>query len=409
MSEWTGLDPAGTEQLSNPGVLRDVLEIFKHHEPFCRNDPGSQIYADLEDLYPDITWRATDHKGSFRPIFRKNNPWDKLGLITPEPDVAYVTPLGDEVLSGEKDFSEVFIEATRDHREPDGIPSYAIMCAAGLEMPEEVFTTEDIEFAISTKYEPGKRNLGECLSDRRRRGLAFPQGSRRKRSLRAFMNGLVIAGAFVNVSGGGWVLNKRDAALEISSSVATVTPVEQVKAEPLPKLPKEIRPPSWELREIGVARPVGTITPSLAPSNPQQRAEFLEKAYTIHEKLVQMTAHAIRQAGGTPFDHPQSIDAAAKTPTPVIVEAKSIHSGNALIQVRNAVAKLWEYRWRWRRDFSQDTILVIVTNENPSRFLDDDLIEYLTVDRGLRLFWLDGDRLVDCRGNRLQDLLAPGA
>lgn len=409
MPEWTGLDPAGTEQLWNSTLLKDGLEIFKRYEPFSRNDPGSPIYRELEDQYPDITWRGTDHTGGFRPIFRKNNPWAKLGLVTPESEIAYVTPLGDEVLSGEKDFPQVFIEATRDHREPDGTPSYAIMCSAALEMPEAVYSAEDIEFAISAKYEPSKRNLRECLTNRRKLGIVFPQGSRRERPLRAFMNGLVIAGAFVNVSGGGWTLNNAEAAREISSSAHMVIPAEQIKAQSLPKIPKETLPSSWQLREISTERPVSTITPSLTPSDPQQRAQLLEKANTIHEKLVQMTADAVRQSGGTPFDHPQSIDVAAMSPIPVILEVKTIHSGNALVQVRNAVAKLWEYRWRWRREFTQDTTLIIVTNENPSRFLDDDLIEYLTVDRGLRLFWLDGDRLVDHLGVRLQDFLAPGA
>lgn len=407
MSEWTGLDPAGTEQLWHATVLKHGLEVFKRHEPFSRNDPTSPIYADLEDLYADITWRGTDHLGTFRPILRKNNPWEKLGLITPEPDSAHVTPLGDEVLSGEKDFNEVFIEATRNHREPDGAPSYAIMCAAGLEMPEEVFTTEDIEFAISTTYQPSTRNLRECLSARRGRRIVFPKGSRRNRSLRGFMNGLVIAGAFLNVSGGGWVLNRIDVAQEISSAIIRLPRGKKDTSKPLPR---ETRPSSWELREIKPGgRPAVTITPSLGESNPEQRAQLLEKANSIHEKLVQMIAEDIRQAGGKPFDHAQSIDAAATTPTPVILEVKTIHSGNSLSQVRNAVAKLWEYRWRWRRDFSQETMLVIVTNENPSNFLDNDLIEYLTVDRGLRLFWLDGDQLVDRRGNRLRDLLAPGA
>ena len=409
MSEWTGLDPAGTEQLWNPIVLKDGLEIFKRHEPFSRNDPGSPIYPELEEQYPDITWRGTDHTGSFRPIFRKNNPWAKLGLITPEPDSAYVTPLGDEVLSGEKTFSEVFIEATRDHQEPDGTASYAIMCAAGLESPQEVFTAEDIEFAISAKYAPSKRNLRECLSERRRLKMVFATGSRRERPLRAFMNGLVIAHAFVNVTGGGWVLDNADAAREISSTIGRFSSVQQIKNQPLPILPKEERASSWKLREISTGRLVSTITPSLTPHDPEQRAQLLEKANSTHEKLVQMTADAIRQVGGTPYDHAQSIDVAASTPIPVILEVKTIHSRNALIQVRNAVAKLWEYRWRWRKDFSETTMLVVVTNENPSRFLDADLIEYLTVDRGLKLFWLDGDQLVDHCGKRLQDFLAPGA
>lgn len=406
MSDWTGLDPGGTEQLFEPSVLINALEVFKRHEPFSRNNADSPIFADLEDLYPDITWKNYDAQGSFRPIFRKTNPWAKLGLITPDTVDIVVTPSGDELLASEKTISQVFIDATKHHREPDGTASFSTMCKAATTLPEEVFTLEDVEYAISKTYQAGTESLEVALRRVRSSRTTFPSGSRRKRTLQSFMNALVTAGA-LSYTDTGWLLNDLSIATEIagqartsvSSGIRIDSSTDAVAGTESQRQTRNFRPIVED----------GRTTPSYNSSDfssydPIRRALLLEKANGIHESLVRRCASIIRALQKTPIEDSNSFDVAVED-WELIIEVKSINRANAVSQLRKAVAQLPEYRWRYKSIFSTNSVLIIITNENPASYVDNDFIDYLKQDRSLHLFWLDGENLRNAEGDNLQDFL----
>lgn len=219
MGNWKGLDSGGTEQLWQPDILLEMLGVLKSHEPFSTSDSNSPIFDDLEDLYPDITWRNYDRNNSFRPIFRKCNPLAKLGLIEASSTNGSLTPLGDEVLSGTMTLGEVYENAAKYHTERDGTLSMSMMCSAVLEYPDHTFTLEDVEFGISTKYDPNLHNCKFLVDYVQQNHLTFSQGdTTRRRRIRDFYQVLVYANALSQTSD-GWFLNDKSVAQNIASSV----------------------------------------------------------------------------------------------------------------------------------------------------------------------------------------------
>jgi hypothetical protein len=417
MSEWQGFDSGGVEEIWPPEVLREGLEIFKAHEPSSRTDPDSPIFDDLEDRFPEVTWRPVKpNPRDFRPIFRRNNPWVKLGLIDDHPRKVYVTELGDELLQNEKSLAEVCTEAAKAYRESDGTPSFGIMCRAALEAPDVEFRLEDVEFGVSKGYADGTESLAEALKRIRTKGIAFPKLSRRPRTLRTFLNLLVTAGALVTTST-GWALGDPVVASEVAQDLLMAAsgafPAEGIATtEPIPKpgkgTKKAVAPAkgSSNRREIKPGnRPSSIFTANINKEpDPQKRALLLEKANSIHEHLVERAAIEIRNAGLTPIEDPNSFDAATSSGT-AMIEVKSINKINAISQIRKAVAQLPEYRWRSKDQFDANTKLIILTNENPEPFIGSDLVQYLKEDRKLELFWEDGKSIVNKAGDKLGDWL----
>jgi hypothetical protein len=413
MSEWKGLDPGGTEQLWDSSVLIGALQIFKAHEPFSRGDAQSPIYDDLEEKFPEITWRNFDQSGSFRPVFRKTNPWVKLNLVSDETNNAYLTPVGDELLSGEKSLNEVFVEATKNFVEIEGDASYQTICRFMLQLPNITITLEDVEFAISDCYVRGELSATDSINKARNLGLTFPLGSRRPRTLRAMMNALVITGAIVN-SVNGWILRDPSIAKEIANIEFLTTNVatDTIPSEnPVPATTPTTSPRSVntvysgrEIRERNRAESGLTSRALSKTYDPINRALLLEKANSIHEQLVQKCAGIIKAQGHTALEDPNSFDVACLK-LKVLMEVKSINSINAVSQLRKAVAQLPEYRWRHKDHFDQDSRLLVITNANPSNYVDNDYIDFLLTDRRLFIFWDDGANLVNHLGTTLQDFL----
>ena len=413
MPEWKGLDPGGTEQLWESSVLIGALNIFKAHEPFSRGDSQSPIYDDLEEKFPDITWRSFDQSGSFRPVFRKTNPWAKLNLVSDETHNSHITPIGDELLSGEKTLSEVFIEATKNFVEIEGDASYQAICRFMLDLPTTQISLEDVEFAISDGYIVGKLSALDSLNRSRSLGLTFPAGSRRTRTLRAVMNALVITGAIGN-SQNGWILRDASIAKEIANVVfATSSPASTPRSLILPT-PSQITPITsrssntiYGGREIKVRTRAESGYKPLAISqtyDPINRALLLEKANSIHEQLVQKCAAVIKSLGLIALEDPNSFDVACLD-LKVLMEVKSINNINAVSQLRKAVAQLPEYRWRHKDHFDSESKLLVITNSNPGNYVDKDYIDFLISDRQLLIFWDDGSNLVNYSGIKLQDFL----
>lgn len=416
MPEWKGFDSGGTEQLWEPDVLMDMLTIFKTHEPFSRNDPNSPIFDDLENLYPNITWRNVNADGSFRPIFRKTNPLVKLKLTSEEPTDVSVLPLGDDLLSGVVNIQEVFTLAAKEYRESDGAPSMGIMCHAAISDPNAVFTLEDIEFGISKIYDPNANNLRNAINHVRNNNVVFPENSSvRKRRLRGFMNSLVRTTAISEVTG-GWKLNDVNVARDIAAIVG-VPAVQQItglahKKKTAKKTTKKktrtARQPTYQTVGEGPRRQI-TVTASVeSVSDPVQRALLLERANNKHEELIVSLAELIRNNGRVPIEDLNSFDIAFDDGVnQVIIEVKTITQNNCISQIRKALAQLPEYRWKHRETFGEDTKLVIVLDNDPTEFLDEEYMEYLSDDRNILVIWQQGGQFVDQENRNLSDILFP--
>jgi hypothetical protein len=403
MGSWKGLDAGGTEQLWDADLLVDVLRIFHANEPFDRSAENSPIYPELEDQYPDITWRNTDATG-FRAIFRKTNPWVKLGLTTDDAHVAYVTTIGTELLTGEKSIRDIYIGATKIHQESDGIYSFAVMCRAALEASDQRFTLEDIEYGISKGYCDGTQSIAECIADVRARGLSFPSGSRRIRTLRAFMNALVDSGALINTTS-GWMLHDSSVAAEIAQIQLKVVNKKVITSIPTP-LPTTSRAANFNIKpiEAGV-RTVQPFSSTTGNYDPAKRALLLEKATSIHELLVEKCASSIRDLGGDPIEDQNSFDVASISMN-VIIEVKSVNEINAMSQVRKAIAQLLEYRYRHRKLFVKTPRLILVTNKNLVDLVEEEIINFLQEDQGISLYWLNEDAVTNAKGINLAAFLS---
>jgi len=402
MGSWKGLDAGGTEQLWDADLLIDVLRIFHTHEPFDRGAENSPIYNDLEDQYPDITWRNRDATG-FRAIFRKTNPWVKLGLTTEDAHNAFVTTAGTELLAGEKTIRDIYIGATKNHQEIDGIYSFAVMCRAALEAPGEKFTLEDVEYGISKGYCNNTQSVTDSINDVRIKGLSFPSGSRRIRTLRAFMNALVDGGALIYTTN-GWMLNDASVAAEIAQIQLQVANNKIITTTPT-QLPTTSRATNFNIKtiEVGV-RTVQPFSVGLGKYDPAKRALLLEKATSIHELLVEKCALSLRDLGGEPIEDQNSFDVASISLN-IIIEIKSINEINAISQVRKAIAQLLEYRYRHRNLFNKIPKLALVTNTNLVNLVDEEIINFLKEDQGISLFWLEDNIIKNTEGISLATFL----
>ena len=394
MAFWNGFDSGGVEQIWDDALIVQVLEVFQKNEPFDRSDEEAPFYDQLEQMFPDITWRERDYRNSFRPIFRRANPWVKLGLITPGTKNAELTTLGLEVLSGEKTLRDVYIEATSIFVENDGITrTFAIMCQAALQLPDEVFSLEDVEYAVSQDPDYTAASLIVALQKRRVIAQRFSHGSRRPRVLRRIMNSLVSAGALLEVPF-GWKLASSEIAAEISGSSNSTEESEK----PVVIFQKGIFAPNVKEIAPGV-RPLRTISASfVARIDPIQRALLLERAHSEHERIVEKCADLIRSLGGKPIEDLNSFDVACSEHIKIIFEAKSITRTNCFSQLRKAVSQLPEYRWRHRHKFDDRTRLVIALNADPTPWVDADFLNYITEDRGISIIWLIGGHFVDRLG-----------
>lgn len=404
MGSWKGLDAGGTEQLWDDDLLIDVLTVFQQHEPVDRAKNDSPIYVELEEIYPDITWRKTDHNG-FRPIFRKTNPWVKLGLTTESPHSCCLTTAGNDLLAGVKSIKEVYVDATKAFQETDGTYSFAVMCRAAIEAPNEFFSLEDVEFAVSKAYANGELSLEAALAQSRGKKLAFANDTRRVRTLRAFMTALVNSGALIYTSA-GWALGESKAAAEIAQ-IQLTSEAAKILAAPKTDLPTSVRAPSSNIKTIEAG--VRTVQPFSSGGgkqfDPEKRALLLEKATSIHELLVEMCADQIRNKSGHPVEDHNSFDVASISLN-LLIEVKSLTPSNAVSQLRKGLAQLLEYRFRHKESFADKTRLIMVTNLNPCELVDAEFFSFITLNQGIELFWLDKGNLLNGAGINFEASLA---
>ena len=399
-SKWNGLDSGGTEQLWEPDVIFDMLGIFKKYEPFSRNDPESPIFEDLENSYPNITWRNYNADGSFRPIFRKANPLQKLGLISPESFNAIVTELGNSLLIGETGISDIYKLAASVHQEISGEYSMALMSHALLNAPEETFSIADIELGIAQEYQPDNTSITEIVDHVRNNQLVVDSQTRVRR-IRNFMNVLVYAEVAVSTTS-GWKLRNPAVAREVASSIKVTTTKSAVVEHKIKR---------GKTRQKQIFTPIGKTKASAKPFfeavkksiDNEHRSLLLERASQSHEDTVYQLAVALMGIGANAVEDRNSFDVAINEPHPALFEVKSIHAKNVVSQLRKAIIQLIEYKWRHKQFFGSDPKLFVVFDRDPTAFLEDEYFEFCSEIIGEEPIWLQNEGFADRFGHKLLD------
>lgn len=401
MIDWMGLDSGGTEQLWDPSLLVDILQVMKDHEPFSRTDPHSAIFDDLQTLHSNITWLNVNRDGSQRTAFRKNNPMTKLGLTTPETENAFVTELGTEVLSNNLNIRDVFAIALSTHTEEDGKNSFATMCEAALLLPDHDFTVEDVEFGVSKLENLTLGSLTKAITDVRDKRLKISDATRRRRIRSSVMKMLVRSGALAETEL-GWRLHDKNQAQSIAERPVYETadldvsrPVRQKVREPKKSFSviktENRQRASFDLSKSGKADPVKT-------------AIALERSSQLHENIVATLGKELIELGLDTFEDPDSFDIAILKKQSAIFEVKTVTPKNAIAQIRKAVVQLEEYRWRHFKHFEKPPSLFIVLSQNPAQYLDADYFNFIEQDRQMKIIWQEQE-FVDRHGTALQELL----
>lgn len=400
MADWKGLDSGGTEQIWAPNIIVGALEIFRRHQPYNRHQTDSPIFDELENKFPNITWRNFNRDGSFRPIFRKSNPWKKLDLVaslTNKNEV--VTPKGEDVIKGISSVQNCFMSAARDHIENDGTRSFAIICSWVISNPSKIISLGDIGAKIDGNNSYAQKKIGtSSLSEGK-------TSSTRHRRLRGMLNVLISAGALAEISDNLWGVADEEVISFIVGDFddELETSVDGVRSARTSKIDKS---PSFKLRPWSGGRTIRMSERGInAESNPEQRRNLLDKANSIHQSLVDQIASVIVAQNGRPFEDYNSVDICVSDIAKIIFEVKSLTVNNATDQMRKAVSQLYEYRWRFRDKFGPETTLCITTDIDPRTLLDDDFIQYLIEDRKVILLWRDSSRLISHNDRFLEEIL----
>jgi len=411
MRSWTGLDPGGTEHLWDPNKLIEVLEILDELSPFNHMDPNSPIYPVLSSRIPSTKWFSFDKNGQFRPIFRRTNPWTRLGLIEEREGMSYTSPIGHDLLEKRLSISEVLLLAAQSHVEANGDRSFPRIANALIEMNGVPISSREIILGLMDHYE-SLDSVSKQIREIRKSGKKVASDDRRKRNVSGLMNILVSTGgaALAIDSSEGWILKdkkileeiaiadpyykseatpaiKKSGGLVGSSGVRTQTkpkPVDNFAKSATRSLFNPISP------EVSSSFIPGTRNYS-APADPQLASLRLERANRIHAELVADIARNLIRKGLDPVEDLATFDVAVFKSKPCLIEVKSVHAANATAQIRKAISQLLEYRWIHETLFESDPKLLILVNESPVKNLIPGYIDFLRKDLKIEVLWKSGD------------------
>jgi hypothetical protein len=396
---WTGLDPGGVEHLWQPEVLMAGLRVLAEHEPFNHGDPQSPIYEDLRRMFPSSTWYSWGPSGDFRPIFRRSNPWIRLGLVVNSEGGSTVTPVGQDLLNGSLSIEEVFTIAAASHRESNGFPSFARLALSFiLVSPQSLSIDQIIVGILQNCHEDGKivDQIGDVPPE------SVTSNDRRRRAVRAMLNVLIATRGIIEIAEGERRWRASD--LEVLKQIAQLDPRYSIEIPPQERGTGPIvRLPETEASTRSGRRPVRngfqrfdpssrasggrTVRVRASQSDPIRQALLLERANRTHQELVEIAAARLEDASLEPMEDIDSFDLAVFSGRPCLIEVKSIHSENTQAQVRKAVSQLLEYRWRHASLFESSPQLLLLTNSDPTDYLIPGYQEFLEVELGIRTLW----------------------
>lgn len=385
---WTGLDSAGTEHLWDEEELRIGAEIFNRFPLANHRDPNSPIYPALESSLPHHTWRE-DNGGEFRPIFRRANPWAKLGLVNGEAGSLDLTPLGRAFLAYQVNISEVLEIACSNYVEQDRymqrelLRPYAIMADAFLQRLNSPLSVADFYFCINPYH-----NLGTDLSYAMTHGVSSSNvPPTAKRRIRSMLHHLVIAGAIREITTNTeWVARdtpilKRIAGLP-NSRATTQEPTQVTSSTSITSWANRVYQLADEPRRFRIAAATST--------DPEQKARLLERANELHANTVEALAKIILNMSETPYESTKSYDLYTEAQgIGRLFEIKSWTQANLSSQLKKAISQLDEYYFRQKLDFLANTERYIVLDRNPQGYLEDWIEEYIFDYHRMVLCWIE--------------------
>jgi len=425
MRSWTGLDPGGTEHLWDPNKLIEVLEILDELTPFNHMDPNSPIYPVLSSRIPSTKWFSFDKNGQFRPIFRRTNPWTRLGLIEERDGMSYTSSIGLDLLEKRLNISEVLLLAAQSHIEANGDRSFPRLASALIHMNGSPISSREIILGLMDNYESSTPITKQIL-DVRLSGAKVSSDDRRKRNVSGLMNILVSTGgaALAIDSSEGWIVKDRQILEEIAvadSLYQTGSGLLKTKIR-TPILSGGVQAPVKSKQTVGYSKAATRST--FAPVSPEVTSSFvpgtrnysapadsqlaslrLERANRIHAELVADIARNLINCGLEPVEDQATFDVAVFKSKPCLIEVKSVHAANATAQIRKAISQLLEYRWIHRSQFESEPRLLILVNECPVKNLIPGYIEFLRSDLNIEVMWKSGTEFESHELSSLQDAL----
>jgi hypothetical protein len=388
-------------------------------------DPKSPIYPALSSQFPTTKWFAFDSTGQFRPLFRRTNPWSKLGLTEENQGQSFISSLGKDLLDDTVDIQQVLIQAAQSHVESNGERSFAKLAEALIEMDGVGLSSSDIVLVL-LENSVGSGSIKEKLKNTKHLSTTLPTTDRRKRNVASMMNLLVsTGGAMLTIdSVQKWVAVDTNVLRQIagvkespsdlprtegslSTGLIEDSAILEVEIQPASKSSKKSRGISAfrsASSDVGSIFIPGHIKYS-APSDPELASLRLERANRVHAELVAFLAGRLQKMGYTPIEDPGTFDLAVTSPHSIIFEVKSVHATNTTSQIRKAVSQLFEYRWIHREFFDTPPMLAIVVNQNPGRDLLPGYIEFLSHDLNIQVFWIENQDLVNADGETLEETL----
>lgn len=159
--EWKSID-AGREGLWKFPIWKGVLEIVARHEGEEVYDEASDIYLDLEKVFPSETWRSTD-KGKFRPLFRDYpQPWTQTQTLDISDHKFKLTPLGKQLVTGRISPNEVFLKLLYSYTE-NGEKPFRIIATAFSEVNRPLSLIE-LYCGVMQGFRPGD-DIQSSLTD----------------------------------------------------------------------------------------------------------------------------------------------------------------------------------------------------------------------------------------------------
>jgi len=134
-------------------------------------------------------------------------------------------------------------------------------------------------------------------------------------------------------------------------------------------------------------------------ADPTERLRLTEKATRGHAYTLDALYRQLSSQGFQCLEQDGGFDLLIPGPsTAHIFEVKTWRPENLIPQIRSGIAQLYEYRWKNRSSLPAQTLLYLVLDRRPPQRIEKDIAEYLHVDRGILLCWMDGMslRTLDC-------------
>ena len=425
MRSWTGLDPGGTEHLWDPNKLIEVLEILDELSPFSHMDPNSPIYPVLSSRIPSTKWFSFDKNEQFRPIFRRTNPWTRLGLTEERDGMSYTSPIGHDLLEKRLSIAEVLLLAAQSHVEANGDHSFPRIANALLEMNGDPISSREIILGLMDQYE-SLDSIGKQIHGVRNSGTRVSSDDRRKRNVSGLMNILVSTGgaALAIDSSEGWILRDRKILEEIAIADPSYRPEKYSEPRKTENFKLSVgtriqtKRKQEENQQKSATRSLfNAVSPEVsssfipgtrnysAPADPQLASLRLERANRIHAELVADIARNLIRNGLEPVEDLATFDVAVFKSKPCLIEVKSVHPENSTAQIRKAISQLLEYRWIHKSLFESDPRLLILVNESPVKNLIPGYIDFLRSDLDIEVLWKSGNEFNNEKFATLYDAL----